>query len=324
MTARIIPETLFADEEGIFAAANEVELSVLSFGAGQDSTTLLLQYIYDEEFRKRYAPNNFIVVFADTGNEHPHTYKHLAHVKLMCDEHDIVFVHITPNMGYHGNGWNTLTEQYRLHDSIGSKGYPKTCTARLKLDPIYKYLEDFIADNYELPRGRKRAFKAFSRIFGKINILIGIAKGEEVRVAEPFTKEDGLWKLMSLENKYPLIDMDMNRQSCQEYNRRYFDYDVKPSNCMMCPYTSLQELLWLHRFEPETFEEWCELEENKFRKWEHKGDKNIGVWAQWNKEEDRPYTLRDALRDAGKQFGHWTDEDLHSYKLNHGCVCSKY
>ena len=317
------PISLFTD--GQLAAENEVELTVLSFGAGQDSTTLLLHYIHDEEFRKRYAENAFITIFADTGNEHPHTYHHLAQVKTLCDEHDIVFVHITPDMGYHGKGWSTLTEQYSLHDSIGSKGYPKTCTSRLKLNPIYSYLEDYIAESYELPRGRKKAFKAFSRIYGKINVLIGIAKGEESRMADPFTAEkDGLWKVLSLENKYPLIDMDMDRQACQEYNSRYFDYEVKPSNCMMCPFTSSQELLWLYRFANNTFEEWCELEENKFKKWEHVGNKNIGVWAKWIKEENRPYSLRDALKDAEARFGHWTDEDLHSYKMNHGCVASKY
>lgn len=305
-------------------AVNDVELTMLSFGAGQDSTALLLSYIHDEEFRARYAPNNFIVVFSDTGDEHEHTYHHLAKMKILCEDNDIIFVHLTPDMGFHGNGWHSLAEAYKTYSAIGSKGYPKACSVRLKIDPIYHFLEEFLSENYELPKGRKRAHKEFSRIYGKINVLIGIAKGEEKRVAEPYTQKDGLWKVMALKNVYPLIEMDMDRQACQKYINRYLTYDVLPSNCMMCPYMSLQELLWLYKFKPLTFVDWCEFEENKFKKWKHIGDKNLGVWAKWIKEENRPYSLRDALRDAQNQFGHWTDDDLYSYKMNHGCVGTKY
>lgn len=307
------------DEE--LSLSSGPKLTVLSFGAGQDSTSLLLQYIYDEEFRRYFAPNDFIVVFSDTGDEHHYTYEHLENTKLLCKQHSIKFIHITPDMGYHGDGWHSLREQYNLHASVGSKAFMKTCSVRLKIDPIYKYIEDYLADMYNLPRGRKRAHKAFSRIYGKISVLIGIASGEENRVAGEFTE---VWKKMALQNVYPLIQMGMDRSACQEVNRKYLDYEVMPSNCVLCPWISLPELLYMHRFLNSDYEAWVEIEKNKFIKHANRDGKNLGVWGKYVKDEDRAYTLRDALIDAQKEFGHWTDDDLVSYKMNHGCVGSKY
>lgn len=48
-------------------------LTVLSYGGGQDSTALILKVIHDESFRAKYIPGDFIVVMADTGNEHKET-----------------------------------------------------------------------------------------------------------------------------------------------------------------------------------------------------------------------------------------------------------
>lgn len=301
--------------------SNPTKLTLLSFGAGQDSTALLLLYIHDEKFKKRYAPNDFVVVFADTGDEHDHTYEHLERVKRMCVERQIEFVHLVPAMGYHGEGWGSLREQYALHSTCGSKAYPKVCSARLKINPIYNYMEDYIADKYNLPRGRKRAHKAFSRLYGKINVLIGIGADEQGRVADSF---DEKWKEMALINRYPLIQMGMTRADCQAINRDHLDYEVYPSNCRLCPWLSLQELLYMHRFMPDDFKAWCEIERKKLEKHMGKAEKNLGVWGKYLKEKQRPYTLRDALQDAQKQFGHWTDDDLTAYKMNHGCVGSKY
>lgn len=317
-----LPLALFDEVDVSEESLSGPKLTVLSYGAGQDSTALLLMYIHDEEFRKHFAPNDFVVVFADTGDEHDHTYEHLAYTKNLCKEHGIEFVHIVPDMGYHGKGWHSLREQYNTHCSVGSKAFLKTCSVRLKINPIYSYLEDYIADRYKLLRGRKRAFKEFSRIYGKVNVLIGIAHGEESRMAgEDFDEE---WKRMALKNVYPLVQMGMNRFACQEVNRKYLAHEVKPSNCILCPWLSLPELLYMYRFMPEHYEDWVRIEKNKFAKHAEKGGKNLGVWGKWKKDENRPYSLEDALADAQTQFGHWTDEDLHRYKMNHGCNGSKF
>ena len=45
--------------------SDAAKLTVLSMGLGQDSTALLYKYAYDAEFRKHYAPNDFLVISGD-------------------------------------------------------------------------------------------------------------------------------------------------------------------------------------------------------------------------------------------------------------------
>lgn len=316
-----LPLTLFNEIDSGCESVSGPKLTVLSYGAGQESTALFLSYIHDKDFRLHFAPNDFLMVFSDTGDEHDDTYEHVEKTKALCKIHGIEFVHITPDMGYHGKGWHSLREQYNTHCSVGSKAFVKSCSDKLKIKPIYNFLEDYLAKKYNLPSGRKRAHKAFSRIYGKINIIIGIAAGEESRMATSFDED---WKEMALNNVYPLVQMGMDRFACQAVNRTYLDYEVKPSNCRLCPWLSKPELLFLYRFMREDYNDWVRIENNKFIKHADKGDKNLGVWGKWNKAENRPYTLEDALKDAEKEFGHWTDEDLHRYKMNHGCNGSKF
>ncbi|MGD9679269.1 MAG: hypothetical protein AB7V16_13085 [Vulcanibacillus sp.] len=160
------------------------KLTVLSFGGGQDSTTILLKLIFDKEFRRKYAPNNLLVLFADTGNEHPFTYDYIERViEPLCKLHNIEFVKITNDMGYHGKTWKTLTYQWRLNTpTIGSMAYPKSCTHNLKLNPQYNYLGDRLSKTFKIPKGNKKEYEHYVKQNGRIRFLIGIAKNEEKRV----------------------------------------------------------------------------------------------------------------------------------------------
>lgn len=316
-----LPIALF--EANIAESLSGPKLTVLSYGAGQESTALLQSYIYDREFRSHFAPNDFVVVFSDTGDEHEHTYEHVEKTKTLCSLHGIEFVHIVPDMGYHCPAWSSLRGQYNTNCSVGSKAFVKSCSYNLKIYPIYNFLEDYIANKYNLLRGRKRAFKEFSRIYGKVNVLIGIACGEESRMAGDEFKDK--WKQMALNNVYPLVQMGMDRFACQAINRTYLDYEVKPSNCRLCPWLSKPELLFLYRFMREDYDDWVRIENNKFIKHADKGDKNLGVWGKWNKDENRAFLLKDALRVALEKYGEWSDERLIEYRYSHGhCVSSKY
>lgn len=322
--SKLIQPSLFdmiQDQTAI--ASPETELTVLSFGAGQDSTALLYLYAYDAEFRAKYAPGKFLVIMANTGNEHDSTYVHVEQIKNFCKLQDIEFMLIEPEMGYHGNNWSTLTEQYQAKNTIGSKAYPKTCTDRLKIRPIYGFLEDWIADTYDLDRGRKKAFKLFAPKYGKINMLIGIAKGEESRQQTQSSGE--VWRDMAINTVYPLVELGLDRQGCQTAIANFGHTVPTPSNCKFCPWMSEQELLWLYRFDGEGFDFWEQLEQNKFKANLHAGEKNLGVWGKWNKKENRPFSLRDALAVAQEKYGHWSDAELQEYKMSHGhCVASKY
>ncbi|MGB3062773.1 hypothetical protein [Sphingobacterium thalpophilum] len=90
------------------------QLTVLSFGAGQDSTCLLYKFALDKEFRERWIKGRLIVIMSDTGNEHPHTYNHINFIETFCAINDIPFYFITPDLGYHPNTWQSLQGGYNV------------------------------------------------------------------------------------------------------------------------------------------------------------------------------------------------------------------
>lgn len=99
MTGQAIPDsTAFIND--LFAPEQQ-QLTVLSYGGGQDSSALLEMYLDDTDgFRAKYAPGDFLVVMADTGDEYPSTVEHVRRTKERCKAAGVEFVHITANMGF--------------------------------------------------------------------------------------------------------------------------------------------------------------------------------------------------------------------------------
>ncbi len=189
---------------------------VLSFGAGQDSTALLYLYLYDLAFRKKYVGDAlFIVVFSDTGNEHPRTMMHVAKTKQLCEKYNIPFFHIVPEMGFHNPNWRTLTHQYERNSTIGMKGKnKKACTFNLKIEPIYRFLSSYLIEKYNLPDTNRWAHtKAglvnFTEQYGQIDMIIGIGAGEETRIEKAEIKQK--WMRISINRVFPLVDLGMDR-----------------------------------------------------------------------------------------------------------------
>jgi hypothetical protein len=119
---------------------------------------------------------------------------------------------------------------------------------------------------------------------------------------------------------YPLIALGMDRQGCQDYIAKQGQPVPPPSNCMLCPFMSEIELLWLNLNYPEAFADWVRIEQNKIDKYRRLGladDKNLGVWGR--------KLLPQKLAEAQKQYAHMTREQINEYKMSHGhCVKSRY
>lgn len=293
----------------------EPELTVLSYGGGQDSDAIKLKLAYDDGFRRRYAPRRLLMLMSDTGDEHAETLAHLEYTKEFCRRHAIEFHHITPDLGFHRASWQSLAAFYRRTETCGMNAGRKSCTENLKLAPLYNFLERWIAENYGTPFGKKIAFHRFSDRHGPVRMLIGIAKGEEKRVAKP--RAIPRWRRASIEQRYPLIEIGYDRALCQQFIRSLGEPVPLPSNCMRCPWLSMVELLWLARFRRWAFDEWVEMERAKLRKFAHHGTKNYGVF--------KGRTLAETLALAEAKYGHMTDRELHLHKMSHGhCVRSAY
>lgn len=317
-----IPSSLFEIEA---TQLNEnAKLTVLSLGMGQESIALLYRYVYDEEFRAKYAPNDFLVIYCDTGDEFPQTYEYAEHVKEFCEKHGIELRIIEPSMGYHYDGWHSLGNHFETYNSIMGVGLLRTCTDKLKIQPFHRYLEDHLSERYDLPSGKKRAHKQFAQLYGHINVLIGFASNEESRMrTTPFQDK---WKAQSIRHIYPLVEMGADRQACQDYIEEVGHEVPIPSNCMMCPFAADQELIYLYRFHHKKWLQWVEYERKKIERDVNRGkEKTYGVKGKWLSKENRPFTLVDALAEAEAKFGHYTDEQLIEYRMSHGhCVQSSY
>lgn len=307
------------------------QLTVLSFGAGQDSTYILYKIIRDPAYRYKFIRGRLIVIVCDTGDEHAYTYKHIKFIEGLCKEHQIEFYFITSDMGYHPKTWPGLICQMKRNNTLMSMMFPRSCTDNLKIKPFYNFLNVYIARKYygqNLPSSTRNKdwINRFAEEHGKINVILGIAADEEHRIKEDKAQQLNLfdkakrtqpvWMAKSILKSYPMIIEGIDRQKAQIYILATPWPLPMPSNCKRCPFLSKQEILWLYRFHPSDFYEWVELEKAKINKCSHL-ERNLGVKGE--------KMLTEILEEAITEFGHWTDEQLHEYKMSHGhCVKSKY
>ena len=265
-------------------------------------------------------PGKLLVIMSDTGDEHPRTKIHVKEIREVCEHADVEFYLITRDMGFHSKSWQSLTAQFRRSNSIGSVAMLQACTDQLKIRPIHKFLGRWLVNRYGCKQGRNLniTFDDFCSRYGKIRMLLGFAGGEERRIAKP-SKWDAKWKGRCIQKEFPLIDHQIDRQGAQKIIRDY-GYNVPPpSNCMRCFYMSQQELIWLYRNHRQEYDEWVELEQNKIEHSRLRGipdEKNNGVFGK--------ITIPEKLVQALEKYGDWTDEQLEDYKMNHGCVASKF
>lgn len=306
------------------------ELTVLSFGAGQDSTLLLEKYIQEPGFRERYAPNNFLVLMADTGDEHLETYQHVARTQERCARLGIAFHFITADQGFHSKSWPSLRGFYRRTETCGGVSFRKSCTDNLKLKPIYNYLEHYLSEHYGVTAFRKKGFHEFKHRYGRIRMLVGIAAGEEGRIAD-HSKNPNRWFRDCIEIEYPLVDMKMDRAACQAYIRDKGQPVPPPSNCILCPWMSKAELEFMRRFMPADLSEWIELEAAKLKRFSHLSRIPVyDVSGAVKRHENRnngvfgKKSLPIVIKEVQRRFEHWTDDELREYKFSHGHCGSKY
>lgn len=346
--AKLTPEEVRIRLTELRESEPEPQLTMLSFGGGQDSFSMLYSYIHDPEFRKKYAPKDFLVVMSDTGNEHPHTYKAVKEAEQICKKHNIHFKLITSDMGYHTPSWPDLKTNLKKNSSILSATMQsKPCTPNLKINVVDKYMYHYMCELYGFEElDNKKSWEFYREKFKtKARVLIGFAKDEEMRAVNSIRNHQFLpvWKKATMQYVYPLLEEGWNRESAQEIIKKYHPYVMPPSNCMICFYQSDQELLWLEHHHPEELNEWIEMESAKRQKTiedmpkvremmeaetdlENKEklikklksmEKNYGVYGT--------LTLPEKLKRAKEKYGHMTIEQLNEYKMSHGhCVKSSF
>jgi len=311
------------------------QLTVLSFGGGQDSTYILYKIVRDFEYRAEFVIGRLLVLMSDTGNEHHYTYEHVEFIRQLCLDNDIEFYFITPDMGFHPRTWPTLEHQMIKNNSIMSMMMPRSCTDNLKIKPFYNFLNVWIATaiyGQDIPNSTRNRnwIGKFFQDYGKINVILGIAAGEEGRVKiskkkkkaaqiDMFIKPKNteiVWMNKCINRFYPMIIEGIDRQMAQNYINVTPWPLPPPSNCIYCPFASKQEILWMYRFTPQNYHQFVIYEINKLNR--NPGvPRNLGV-------KGMKY-LPEVLAEAIEEYGHWTNEQLQDYKMSHGhCVLSQF
>jgi hypothetical protein len=326
-----------------------VPTTIVSVGGGQDSTAILYRLGNDHAFRERYAPGRCVAVMADTGDEHDDTLEHIERIARFCASHDIEWNYLTFDKGWHSGPWAAgLRTFYESKGAIGSVGFNPTCSDNLKIQPVYRWAAHDIATRYFDDPGlafRKRSFYRYVDGYGeKLRVLLGIAKGEEQRIAraqdpkpcKPCNgqglsllrgvcrrcKGSGIapprskWFVDCIERVYPLVELGWDRAACQRYIADLGEVVPPPSNCFMCHWKSPIEILWTARHDRRRFDLWVALEARKHAK---HADKPVNYYVF----KDR--SLLDVLADAEREYGHWSDERLDAWRMSHGhCVASGF
>ena len=299
-------------------------LTVLWYGGGQDSTALFWLYVHNPAFRELYAPGRFIVVMAATGNEYPATELHVQRMQAKAQRHGVEFYHIVPEYGYHSDTWQSLPAQFDRNQTVMSVAFPKTCTDALKVQVCYRFLEQFLHEEYgyAAPGREKKAFYQHLEEHGPINSIIGFAFGEESRCNAAFTgladKESNVpvYRQKSVHTCYPLVKLGLDRRACQGLIAAYAQVVPPPSNCMMCPFQNDIELVFLERFFPEAWAEWVERERVRLVK---NADNPRAMGVRGKK------ALPEVLALAQGKFGQMSSAELLHHRMNHGhSVNSKY
>jgi hypothetical protein len=195
-------------------------LSVLSLGAGVQSTTLLLMMLHDE------IPRADHVIFADTGWEPQKVYEHLENLKVLMEKANMPFHMVSKGnirQDFLTDGKRYASMPLHMIGEDGKKGMVRRqCTAEYKLGPLMKKQRELA--------GLKSGQRSKEHL---ITTVIGISWDEVQRVKDP--------QFSWIQHDYPLVDGRISRQDCLDWCADK-GYALPPrSACIGCPFKNADE-----------------------------------------------------------------------------------
>ena len=230
-----------------------MSISVLSLGAGVQSSTLLLMSIKGE------LPKLDAAVFADTGWEPQEVYDHCDWLKAESENNGIPFYILKSGdlrqhtidgklRGIKSKGEQFVSIPLHVLKDNGEKAIVRRqCTRQYKVEPIQRFLKSEILGLDKHSRWPKEPV---------IDLWFGISSDEAVRIRNPEEK----WK----NHIYPLCNMPSNyfkkpynRQRCVAWlGRNYKDRRIPRSACVGCPFKTNREWRYLRDQFPD---EWIDV-----------------------------------------------------------------
>ncbi|MCP4182479.1 MAG: hypothetical protein GY761_04080 [Hyphomicrobiales bacterium] len=201
---------------------NDTALRVVSFGAGVQSTVMLLMAC-----RREIGPMPDVAIFADTQWEPKQIYKHLEWVKaevarLTNGQVPVLTVSAGDIRADHLAGLNTTKQHFTsmpLYTEGGKGMGRRQCTKEYKIDPITKEIRRLLG----VEKG-KRVPKNMI-----VEQWLGISSDELQRLKNSRIK----W----IVHRWPLIEALMSRADCRAwFERKYPGIELVKSACIGCPF----------------------------------------------------------------------------------------
>lgn len=213
------------------------KLTILSLGAGVQSTTMALMAEHGEIKKPDYA------IFADTGWEPKVVYRHLEWLKTKLSYPVLIVQHsnIKEDLikGQNSTGQRLASIPFFLKNSDGSAGLGRRqCTYEYKIMPLHRKTASILKE------------KGLKKRPGTVAMLIGISTDELGRLKPSRVKY--------IVHEWPLIDKRMSRLDCRRWMRENGYPEPPRSACLGCPFHSNKE--W-KRIKEADAEEWRETVE---------------------------------------------------------------
>ena len=222
-------------------------LNILSLGAGVQSTTMALMAAHGE-----LTPMPDYAIFADTGAEPWHVYDQLDFLEEVLPfpvfrvmEHEGLDKSIRGAVaeGRDEKG-RYASAPFFVETSPANRGMlRRQCTEVFKIRPIERKVRQLLG----LKKGQ-RAPKGIA-----VSMWIGISADESQRM-KPNQKH-------YIENRWPLIELDMHRWHCLQWMEKN-EYPLpKKSACYFCPYHSDATWLDMKQNDPDAWDDAVKMDE---------------------------------------------------------------
>lgn len=214
-------------------------------GCGDDSAMMIA-----ECYVRGYEPK--AIVFCDTGNEMPHTYKFLAYLSSWMMSRGWSKLVVLKKTNKDGKVIDVFHENYK-HGTMPPPVYGfKTCSQRFKTELANRWIAINEGYGKKIKSGIEVQWKNINK---KIIKAVGINADEEHRISQ--------WKSDdNFEQVFPLVDWDIGEKESSDTVCSIGLYMPGKSSCFMCPNMTAKEIVDLHDNYPLMFYKAIAMERN--------------------------------------------------------------
>ena len=218
----------------------ETDINMVSYGGGANSTALLVG------LHQHHIPVD-LILFADTGAEHPHTYAYLDIMDRWLKEHGmppIIRVYKTTRDGKR----LTLEQECLQSGTLPSMAYGfKRCSLKHKIGPQDKFCNRY-------PPCRK-VWAAGKRVVKFIGYDADESyRSDKVLLGDLADPKYSKW--------YPLMEWGWDRAACLQAIEDAGLPQPGKSSCFFCPSMRAEEIIYLRDHHPDLFRRAIALEDN--------------------------------------------------------------